>query len=341
MEEQLAEFFSELHWAWVGLIVVGSIAVLGKGADWLVEEAVVLSERSGIPKVVIGATIVSLGTTTPEAAVSVFSALEGEPGLALGNAVGSIICDTGLVLGVACLIRPLGLDRQAVDRQSWLQVTAGLLLIAVAWPWSSPLSAFETGGNVAQWIGFAFLVILAWYFWDVVRWAQKGKGTMSTEEVEEAKTASTPFVVAKLLGGLILVVVSAKILIPAVMEVAGRVGVPEGVIAATLVAFGTSLPELVTACTAARRGHGELAVGNVVGADILNVLFVVGLSAAVTPAGLKAGSEFFVLYFPSMMVLLIVLRVAISASGDSLKRSFGVVVLVIYVVVTALGYLVK
>ena len=120
MEAWIHSFVSELH----GLLLVGVIIVmigsLGKSADWLVSEVVVLSERSGLPKVVIGATIVSIGTTLPEAAVSVLAALKGQPTLALGNAVGSIICDTGLILGLSCLISPLPLLRSMVNRQGWL-----------------------------------------------------------------------------------------------------------------------------------------------------------------------------------------------------------------------------
>jgi cation:H+ antiporter len=145
-------------------------------------------------------------------------------------------------------------------------------------------------------------------------------------------------VILKLAGAVVLVVGSSWVLIPAVSEAATRLRVPEGIIAATLVAFGTSLPELVTAVTAAYQGHGELAVGNVVGADILNVLFVAGASAAVTEGGLLAPSHFFYLYFPSMLLVLVVFRVGIFVSGDHLKRPFGVVLLGTYVVVSVLSY---
>ena len=137
MEATLEHLFSEIHWGLLGLILVGSLLVLGKAADWLVNEAVVLSECLRIPKVVIGATIVSLGTTMPEAAVSVFAAFQGRPGLALGNAVGSIICDTGLILGLACIVAPLRLDRKIVNRQGWIQLTAALALVAGSVPWRS------------------------------------------------------------------------------------------------------------------------------------------------------------------------------------------------------------
>ena len=111
MDAWLEALFANMHWSLLGLTIVVSLYIVGKAADWLVDEAVELSERSHIPKTVVGATVVSLGTTTPEVAVSVLAAMNGSPGLALGNAVGSVICDTGLILGIACLIAPLKLDQ--------------------------------------------------------------------------------------------------------------------------------------------------------------------------------------------------------------------------------------
>ena len=125
------------------LIIAVTLFTLGKGADWLVDEAVILSTRWGLGKAVIGATIVSVGTTTPEAAVSVLSAIQGKPGLALGNAVGSIICDTGLILGLASLIAPLPLNRQLASRLSNVQVGAGILLVARLFPMDLPSESFH------------------------------------------------------------------------------------------------------------------------------------------------------------------------------------------------------
>ena len=149
MEDALKQFFAnQPSWA-LGVEILAILAILGKAADWLVGEAVVLSERSGLPKVIIGATVVSLGTTAPEAAVSVLAALQGNPEVALGNATGSIICDTGLILGIACLILPLKLPRQIVNRQGWLQFGAGILLVAACWPWDGS-NPFKTGGVLPQ-----------------------------------------------------------------------------------------------------------------------------------------------------------------------------------------------
>ena len=340
MEESLLQFFAKQSSWWLAAEIVAILTVLGLSADWLVSEAVVLSERSGMPKVIVGATIVSLGTTAPEAAVSVLAALGGDPKFALGNAVGSIICDTGLILGIACLINPLRLPRQIVNRQGWLQFGAGWLLVAACWPWAAGGNPFRVGGNLPQLVGVAFLVLLAGYLWLSVRWARESRDTVNLEEYEADKQAPMALVVAKLLLAIFLVVGSSFVLIPAIQEAAERMGVPSAIVAATLVAFGTSLPELVTAVTAALKKHGDLAVGNIIGADILNVLFVAGTSAAVTQGGLTATPSFFQVLFPGMLLVLLVFRVGVFFSKDEMKRSFGVVLILVYaaVMVIVLSY---
>ncbi len=322
------------------LIIAVTLYTLGKGADWLVDEAVMLSTRWGLGKAVIGATIVSIGTTTPELAVSVLSALQGKPGLALGNAVGSIICDTGLILGLASLIAPLPLNRQLASRLSNVQVGAGILLVVGCFPWTSPAQVFTQGGTLPQLVGVVFVVLLGLYIWQSIRWA----GAMPSESAEASEAdgepaGSTFLTLMKLIGSIAIIVVSAQILIPCVSVMAERLGVPKHIISATLVAFGTSLPELVTAITAVRRGHGELAVGNIIGADILNVLFVAGVSASATQGGLQADGQFFQFLFPAMVFILIVFRCGILVSGDQLKRPFGVILVATWLLVTALSYL--
>ena len=339
MEQALEHLFQTLHPLWLGGVIVASLAVLAKAADWLVEEAVELSQRSGIPKTIVGATIVSLGTTAPEAAVSVFAAIEGRPGLALGNAVGSIICDTGLILGIACLLAPLKLDRKIVNRQGWIQLGAAVALVVLCFPWTAPSEVFSKGGNLAQWAGVALLLALAVYMWQSIRWARQGI-TLAEDEHESESGVTTLVVVAKLAVAVAIVVLSARVLIPAIAEAALRMHVPESIIAATLVAFGTSLPELVTAVSAARKGHGELAVGNIVGADILNVFFVAGAAASVTGTGLTAGGHFFLVLFPMMLLILLIFRAGIIFSGDYLRRPFGYVLLLSYAVYMVISYLV-
>lgn len=322
----------------LGIMAV-SLYALSRGADWLVQEAVMLSRRWGVPKLLIGATVVSLGTTLPEAAVSVFAAIEGKPDIALGNAVGSIICDTGLILGLATLLSPLPLKGEVVNRHGWLQLAAGVLLVVGCIPPADPAGIFVHGGKLPHTAGFLFLVLLVAYLWLSVRWV-KGHGDAQDREDEDdaLHEASGVVPLLKVVSAVALVVASSRILIPTVQETAMRMAVPESIIGATLVAFGTSLPELVTAVTAVIKGHGELAVGNVIGADILNVLFVAGASAAVTPHGLIAPPHFFKLLFPAMLLVLLLFRAGIHFSGDRLKRPYGAVLLCIYLAVTLVSY---
>ena len=272
----MAEYLDSLvvTWPWWALMltIAVSILALGKGADWLVEDAVVISLRWGVPQVVIGATVISLGTTTPEAVVSVLAAVNGRSEMALGNAVGSIICDTGLILGIGCLIAPLPLDPRVVNRQGWAQIATGVLLVAACLPWADPLSAFSGGGRLPQAVGFLLLGLLVLYLGWSVHLAREAP----TEAPLDAETGRRTllWMAMSLMAGLATVVIASSLLIPSAAELANRLNVPPSIIAATLVAFGTSLPELMVVVTAARKGQGDLAIGNVIGADILNVLFV-------------------------------------------------------------------
>jgi cation:H+ antiporter len=339
MDAWIANLVSQLHIAFLFLIIAGSLALLVKGADILVDHAVALSVKWGVPKMLIGATIVSLGTTLPETVVSVLAAVQGAPGLALGNAVGSIIADTGLILGLALLMGTIPVDQRLVSRQSWVQFGSACLLVLVAIPWFGLRGMFSEGGRLPQFVGIIFLVLLAVYIWQSIRWAKDvPTGVADLGPTDVGPEIRPVWALLKLAGGIVAVVIASQILIPTVEETAMRIGIPDAIIAATLVAFGTSLPELVTALTAVRKNHGELALGNVLGADVLNVLFVSGASAAVTRGGLEVPPAFFYLFFPSMLFVVVVLRIGIGRTSHQLSRGFGVVLLVAYLLTVVLGY---
>ena len=167
MDAMLHSFFESQSLFILLLIIAASFFILSKGADILVDQAVSLSIRWGIPKMVIGATIVSLGTTLPEATVSVLAAINGNPDMALGNAIGSIICDTGLIIGIAALIGTLPVDKKTIDRQGWIQIAAAMLLSVIALPFYRP----GIGGHLPQWVGFLFLFLLAVYLYTMMKWS--------------------------------------------------------------------------------------------------------------------------------------------------------------------------
>ncbi len=325
------------------LVIIAMLYILSKGANILVDEAVSISLHWGVPKMIIGATIVSLGTTLPEAAVSVFSAVKGNPDLALGNAIGSIITDTALIIGLASFMGYLPIDKIVVNRQGKIQLFAGILLAVTALP-------FLPGGvgRISQWIGWIFLVLLVIYIYISIKWTKNAvqdkfasqaelEFAITSDELDEDKS---PVLIQmlKLFGGIFLVISSSQILIPAVEISAIRVGIPQSIIAATLIAFGTSLPELVTAVTAVRKGHGELAIGNIVGADILNVLFVVGSAAAVTSGGLEVTPNFYKIQIPAMLIILIIFRVFTSGKNEVISRKQGSILLLMYLIYLVLNF---
>ena len=328
----------------LAFIIAAMLYVLSKGADILVDQAVSLSIHWGVPKMIVGATIVSLGTTLPEATVSVLAAINGNPDLALGNAIGSIIANTGLIIGVAALMGYLPVDKVIVRRQGRVQIWTGILLALASIP-------FGGHGNITQWMGWICIAMLIVYIYFSIRWTKNPVSPHTEPAVtippagEDAATdvlvkETTPLAIqmVKLFGGIFLVIASSKILIPTVEVTAVRIGIPQSIIAATLVALGTSLPELVTAITAVRKGRGELAVGNIVGADILNVLFVVGSAAAVTAAGLDVPLDFFTLQIPAMLIILIAFRLFTRGENERITKFEGLVLLIIYIVYIVLNY---
>ncbi|NMB07376.1 MAG: calcium/sodium antiporter [Tissierellia bacterium] len=319
---------------WILLVIIAiSLYVLGKGADILVDEAVNLSIRWGVPKLVVGATIVSLGTTLPEATVSVLAAIKGNPDLALGNAIGSIIANTALIIGLAAIIGRLPADKKSVKRQGNIQILSAAIFTIMALPF---FSKSETG-IITQKMGIGLVILLIIYIIGSIQYARNSNHENSNNTSEEEQSAI--LTIFKLAIGIVLVILSSKVLIPTVEITAIRVGVPQSVIAATLVAFGTSLPELVTAITAVRQGHGELAVGNIIGADILNILFVIGSGAAVTKEGLVVPANFYILEIPVMLIVLVSFNIFARNKDGIISKLEGLFLVGIYILYLVMNYI--
>lgn len=318
----------------LGIIVV-CIGLLSKGAGWMIDGVVDLAERTGMPRIVIGATIISLGTTMPEAFVSVMAAWMGNPGLALGNGVGSIIADTGLIFGLTCILAVVPVNRYILNRTGWVQVGSATLLVLTA-----IILLITTTGEpvIGRTTGIIFLGLLAGYLYITYLWAKNGgESALEGEQDRDSQPRVVWICWAMIAGGLTLVILSARVLVPSASEIAWRMGVPEDVIAATMVAFGTSLPELMTAIAAVRKGHPEITVGNVVGADVLNCLFVIGAAATAKP--LAVPSNFFYFHFPAMLIILWSFRAFISMNRDGrFRRWQGIWLLSVYAVYVILQY---
>ena len=335
-----AWFLGLPQWQLLVLVAI-AIAVLGKASDVVVEGASGIASALGISKIVIGATIVSLGTTSPECAVSVLAAWSGEPGLALGNAVGSIIVDSGLIFGLGCLLSVLPADKFVLSRQGWIQFGSGVFLAVLCYGF------YLQAGDQAELgrpVGLVMLVALAGYMLVSVKWSRSHPGSvdsgsaLSGEQAAEG-TSGTARLLILVTVGLIFVLLTSRVLICSVIELAeNHWSIPKVVVAATLVAFGTSLPELVIGMASIRRGHGELLVGNIVGADILNVLFVVGAAALAAPlpiveVGAQIPAIMLYIHLPTMLLVLTLFRVYIysASSRGSFQRWYGLPLLAIYV----------
>lgn len=329
----ISTLIASTHWMMLLLLLVISMLILTKSADTVVEESVNISRMWAIPSVVIGATVVSLGTTFPEVVVSVLAAIKGQPGLALGNAVGSIICDTGLVLGAACLIGQLPTTHSSTNLQGWLQLIFVSALVVFSLPFSNLSQVLSTGGNLSQNTGFLFLLLLLGY---MIFQIKKGNAEPNATTQSHEPLPPIAQIVIKLILGFFFIGLSSECLIVSASEIAARLDIPDSIVAVTLVALGTSLPELSTAIISVRKGHGEIAIGNVVGADILNVLLVAGASAAVTPQGLEVEPLFFKQAFPIMLVMVLTLRFALSASKNFIPKKYGFILLGLY---TLMSYL--
>lgn len=325
------------------LVVVVMLALLARSAGLLVDGASGLAYRLGVPKVIVGATIVSLGTTSPEAAVSVMAAWEGQPGLALGNAVGSIIADTALIFGLCCSLTVVRADAFILRRQGWLQFGSALLLAGLCY------AAWYVSGDAAtlgRGVGLLLLFLLVVYMVVSIRWSRE-YGSSLLEEFDDSSVRTVGVSVLLVAGSLVVVGVSSHLLIEAVSELATRLGLPEVVIAATLVAFGTSLPELIVGLTAVRHGHPELLVGNVIGADILNVLFVIGASAFAAPLPIidptaAVPALFLLLHLPAMLIVLGLFRLYIvrAVRVGEFSRWMGGPLLAIFVIYTVAQFIV-
>lgn len=318
------------------LVIGVCVVLLSKGADWMIDGVVQLACRTGLSRIVIAATVISLGTTTPEAFVSVMAAWMGNPGLALGNGVGSIIADTGLVFGLTCVLTPVPANRFILNRTGWVQVGSATLLVFI-----SVGAIFTANGEptLQRWVGVLFLVFLVGYLYVAYIWAkQEGSLCVQAENIEDTALVALGKCWGLIIVGLSLILFGARVLVPSASGIAHRIGVPEDIIACTLVAFGTSLPELMTAIASVRKGHPEIMVGNVVGADVLNCLFVIGAAATSSPLAIPA--NFYVFHFPTLLIILYSFRVFIymTEDGKSFKRWQGVWLLGIYLIYIGAQY---
>lgn len=249
------------------LLVVGFV-MLVKGADWFVEGVAGIAEKFGIPQLVIGLTIVAMGTSAPEAAVSITSAMKGSAGITIGNVVGSNILNVLVILGLTAVITRVAVQRSTVRYEIPFMLIITLVLLGLG------LSGNEITFVEGIILWALFIVYMVYLF----RMAKNQK-----EEADDSKKQPVWMLILLGIVGAVLVVWGADISVDAASAIAKMFGMSDRLIGLTIVALGTSLPELVTSVTAARKGKADIAIGNIVGSNVFNILFVVGTTALVTP----------------------------------------------------------
>lgn len=297
------------------LLIVGFV-MLVKGADWFVEGASKLAEKFGIPQLVIGLTIVAMGTSLPEAAVSTSAALKGSAEITIGNVLGSNIMNILLILGITSVISPLMVQASTVRYEIPMVIAASALLAGIG----------LTDGYVGRIDGIILLAGMVLYLLYLLKMAKKGQAVTEEGEETDRNESLLKLLLLILVGG-VMIVLGSDVTVDAATALARIFGMSERLIGLTIVAFGTSLPELVTSATAAMKGKADIAVGNIVGSNLFNILFVVGISAVITP----------VIYAPNFLVDTIVC-IAVACllwlcvvRKKKLERHGGVILLVCYV----------
>ena len=301
------------------LIAVG-FALVAKGGDLFVDSSIHIGRALRIPRFVIGGTLVSLATTAPELVVSVTAATMGDSGIALGNAVGSCICNIGLIVGMVALIMPVQVDRTDFVRRAGWMVAGGLLVVGFSWD----LSLDRVYGIVLLALAVAYL---AWDLLGILR-SRRESGT-------EAQDPNASKGLAKAVGwfavGGACVLAGSRLLVTSGQGLAAALGVPSAIIGFSVIAIGTSVPELVTGVSAARKGVPDLSLGNIIGANVLNLLLIVGLSGTIQPLVLDPFSQWY--GFPWLGIFFLAI-VGMVLKNGVVRRSAGIGLLVLYALYT-------
>lgn len=276
------------------LILIGiGCALLVKGADALVGGASSLATRLKISSVLVGMTVVAFGTTMPEFVVSMMSAYRGTAELAVGNVIGSVIANIGLILGIAAVITPITVERDTVWREIPRAFLAAMLVVVMA---NDVLLDGGTRNVLGRSDGIILLLFFALYLYHIFGRARDGgmhlfgMGKEKQLDLPDGDHRPTASIFFKLAVGAVALAVGGKLVVDGALALAAAAGLPPHVIGVTVVAVGTSLPELVTAIVASLRGKTDIGIGNVIGANILNVFFILGLTATISPLSLHARS---------------------------------------------------
>ncbi|WNJ95952.1 calcium/sodium antiporter [Vibrio ruber] len=308
------------------LAIIAGFALLVWSADKFVEGAAASANYAGMPPLLIGMLVVGFGTSAPEMVVSAMAAMDGNSALALGNAVGSNIVNITLILGVTAIIAPIAVHSSIIRKE--LPILLLVTLVIGSMLWNHHISTLEAWALIG-----GFMLLIGWSIWSALR----SKGDHLEQEMDNelsSQSMSLKSSIFWLITGLVLLIVSSRVLVWGAVEIAQQLGVSDLLIGLTIVALGTSLPELAASIVAARKGEHDIAVGNVVGSNMFNSLAVIGIAGTIEPIA-NIGAEVFWRDWTSMLFVtgLLLLTAARFGKSQTISRSEGAVLLVCY-----LGY---
>ncbi len=304
------------------LVLVIGFVFLVKGSDWFVDGSVGIATKFGIPQLVIGLTIVAMGTSAPEAAVSITAAFSGNAGITIGNVVGSNILNILIILGITALVYPVAVQKSSLVIDIPVAFVASVLLLLLGWD-----------GSISHLDGIIMLIIFVAYltflFWNAKR-SNKFESSSSEvkKEIADVKEVSLIKSLIFTIIGLFLIVAGSNCVVESATFIAEKVGLSERFIGLTIVALGTSLPELFTSVTAAIKKNSDIAVGNIVGSNIFNILFIVGLSGLIIPVPFEPLFRFDAIISGVATILLLLF----SLPKKRLSRFAGFIFLLCYAV---------
>ncbi|WP_289293571.1 calcium/sodium antiporter [Romboutsia ilealis] len=309
------------------LFLIGFVLIT-KGADIFINCTVDIGKKTKISEIILGATIVSFATTLPELTVSLFASLDGHTTMSLGNAVGSIICNTGLVLGLVAFISPFSVDKKMFFSKSVLLLICVILLLLLG-----------IDKSITQRDSIALLAMLVIYMYSnyrsVVEKGSKSRINNTSKVKGNNNLGEWVKIVLLFALGLIMMVLGSRLLVDNGVIIAEWIGVPQGVISLTVIALGTSLPELVSSLTAIKKNHHAISVGNILGANILNIVSVIGISSI--PNDIPILSQNMRIDFPFMIVLLLILILP-TIKKNKLYRFQGLIMLIVYLIYIGILY---
>ena len=309
------------------LFAVGLVLLI-KGGDWFVDGATGLAKRFNLPDIVVGATVVSIGTTLPEVMVSTTGALQGSGAMAYGNAIGSIICNTALIAAISITCNPGPVNVKSMKTPAVFFFCSAAIYC---------LAAYGLG-TFPRWLGFVMLIVFVIYMFMTVRNGLKNPDAAGEEEEESSKPKALWQELLLLIIGAAIIAVGADLLVEHGQVIALGLGVPETVVALLFVALGTSLPELVTTITSLKKGRASLGVGNVIGANIFNLVLVSGVAVSLAPFDvpvenelLNTGLNLSLVFDIPLMLGVMSLMIFPALLNKKLSRWQGIVLLCIYV----------